>query len=109
MDALVFVLDRYGFPAAIALVVLWWVGRKLLEPLVLRHGKFLDDTARAHRGLVKAYKRMARACESHSDALLRLPCIQPASEGDGQIVVQVDPSCPLEPARAGPDQANAPR
>ena len=80
MDALTMLLDRYGLPTATVVFVLWWVAKRLLEPLVTRHGQYLDETAAAITSLSTAYQMLAAAYTRQNAIIERLLCLVPPTD-----------------------------
>lgn len=77
MDQLPALLDRYGLPTVINLLVLYWIARKIFEPLVLAHAAYLADTTAAYTSLATAYTAMATAADRQTAILARLTCPAP--------------------------------
>jgi len=75
MESLTFILDRYGLPTVVTLVVLTWTARKILEPLVARHAAYLDATAAAYTALAAAFQALTAAVQQQTAILERLPCL----------------------------------
>jgi hypothetical protein len=48
-----YLLDRYGLPTAILALVLWFVGLKVVDPLLQAHLVYLEKTAAAMQTVVK--------------------------------------------------------
>jgi len=48
-----YILDRYGLPTAILAIVLWFVGLKVVNPLLQAHLVYLDKSATAIQTVVE--------------------------------------------------------
>jgi len=58
-----YILDRYGLPTAILAIVLWFVGLKVVDPLLQAHLLYLDKSATAVQTVVEIEKGQVTALQ----------------------------------------------
>lgn len=58
-----YILERYGLPTAILAIVLWFVGLKVVDPLLQAHFVYLDKSASAVQTVVEIEKGQVTALQ----------------------------------------------
>lgn len=76
MESATFLIDRYGLPTLITIIVLYWVARQLLEPLIARHAEYLTTTAAAFTSLAISQQQMAESLAQQAELLSRIDCLK---------------------------------
>ena len=67
-----YLVDRLGVPTFLLVIVLWFVGTQVVQPLVSSHADYLRRTAAATESMAEAQASHAKALDTQSRTIDRM-------------------------------------